>query len=189
MESAAERANPDSFSNAQLIIDALFGAGLDREIEGEARALIDAINAHPASVISVDLPSGINGSTGAVMGVAVTAAELSRSPSQARAFVAAGPVARPHHARRHRNSGERLDTISRRRSPTCPRWQDIFRSARAAKTLRIMPWCFRATEHGAARLAARAALGQGGSRDPGDAARGACSQRGCQPSVMLRPLR
>ena len=70
-----ERANPDSLSNAQVIVDALFGAGLDREIEGEARALIDAINAHPATVISVDLPSGINGSTGAVMGVAVKAAE------------------------------------------------------------------------------------------------------------------
>jgi hydroxyethylthiazole kinase-like uncharacterized protein yjeF len=70
-----ERANPDSVSSAQVIVDALFGAGLDREIEGEARALIDAINAHSASVISVDLPSGINGSTGAVMGAAVKAAE------------------------------------------------------------------------------------------------------------------
>lgn len=70
-----ECAHPDSLSNAQVIVDALFGAGLDREIEGEARALIDAINAHPAVVISVDLPSGINGSTGAVMGIAVKAAE------------------------------------------------------------------------------------------------------------------
>jgi hydroxyethylthiazole kinase-like uncharacterized protein yjeF len=69
-----ERAHPDSFSNAQVIVDALFGAGLDREIEGEARVLIDAINSHPAMVISVDLPSGINGSTGAVMGIAVKAA-------------------------------------------------------------------------------------------------------------------
>ena len=72
-------AHPDSFSNddvnAQVIVDALFGAGLDRDIEGEASALINAINAHPASVVSVDLPSGINGSTGAVMGVAVQAAE------------------------------------------------------------------------------------------------------------------
>ena len=72
---ATERAHPDSLSNAQVIVDALFGAGLDREIEGEARALIDAINVHPAMAISVDLPSGINGSTGAVMGIAVKATE------------------------------------------------------------------------------------------------------------------
>lgn len=70
-----ERAHPDSLSNAQVIVDALFGAGLDREIEGETRALIDAINVHPAMAISVDLPSGINGSTGAVMGIAVKATE------------------------------------------------------------------------------------------------------------------
>lgn len=72
---ATERVHPDSLSNAQVIVDALFGAGLDREIEGEARALIDAINVHPAMAISVDLPSGINGSTGAVMGIAVKATE------------------------------------------------------------------------------------------------------------------
>ncbi len=70
-----ERADPDLLSGAQVIIDALFGAGLDREIEGKARDLIDAINAHPAAVVAVDLPSGINGSTGAVMGTAVIALE------------------------------------------------------------------------------------------------------------------
>jgi ADP-dependent NAD(P)H-hydrate dehydratase / NAD(P)H-hydrate epimerase len=70
-----ERASADSLLGAQVIVDALFGAGLDRAVEGEARALIEAINAHTASVIAVDLPSGINGSSGAVMAAAVTAAE------------------------------------------------------------------------------------------------------------------
>jgi ADP-dependent NAD(P)H-hydrate dehydratase / NAD(P)H-hydrate epimerase len=58
---------------ADLIIDALFGAGLDRPVEGAAQALIDAMNASGAPVLAVDLPSGINGTTGAVMGAAVKA--------------------------------------------------------------------------------------------------------------------
>lgn len=58
-----------------LIIDALFGAGLDREVQGEARAAIDAMNDAGAPILAVDLPSGVNGTTGAVMGVAVRATE------------------------------------------------------------------------------------------------------------------
>ncbi|MFL6799328.1 MAG: NAD(P)H-hydrate dehydratase [Xanthobacteraceae bacterium] len=57
-----------------VVIDALFGAGLDRAVEGMPRAMIETINAAPVAVHSVDLPSGINGTTGAVMGVAVNAA-------------------------------------------------------------------------------------------------------------------
>jgi hydroxyethylthiazole kinase-like uncharacterized protein yjeF len=57
---------------AKVIIDALFGAGLDRPVEGSRRALIEAMNAG-ACVHAVDLPSGINGTTGAVMGAAVIA--------------------------------------------------------------------------------------------------------------------
>src|SRR5215831_7314566 len=59
---------------ADAIIDALFGAGLDRPVEGVARAMIEAMNATPC-VYAVDLPSGINGTTGAVMGLAVNAAQ------------------------------------------------------------------------------------------------------------------
>lgn len=58
---------------ADVIVDALFGAGLDRPVEGVARVLIEAMNASNIPVISVDLPSGINGTTGAVMGAAVRA--------------------------------------------------------------------------------------------------------------------
>jgi hydroxyethylthiazole kinase-like uncharacterized protein yjeF len=70
-----ERASAQALSGAQVIVDALFGAGLDRAIEGEARDLIEAINAQSAPVVAVDLPSGVNGSTGAIMGTAVKARE------------------------------------------------------------------------------------------------------------------
>jgi len=67
-------ATPGALDGADLVIDALFGAGLDRPVAGAARAMIEAMNAQPASVVAVDLPSGINGTSGAVLGVAVKAA-------------------------------------------------------------------------------------------------------------------
>jgi hydroxyethylthiazole kinase-like uncharacterized protein yjeF len=67
--------NPQAIGKPALIIDALFGAGLDRAVKGEPFAMIEAINANGAPVLAVDLPSGINGTTGAVMGIAVTAIE------------------------------------------------------------------------------------------------------------------
>jgi hydroxyethylthiazole kinase-like uncharacterized protein yjeF len=60
---------------AQVVIDALFGAGLDRPVEGDARTLIRAMNAQPAPIVAVDLPSGINGTSGVVMGTAVNATQ------------------------------------------------------------------------------------------------------------------
>ena len=67
--------NPQALGKPALIIDALFGAGLNRPVKGEPHDMIEAINANGAPVLSVDLPSGINGDTGAVMGVAVRATE------------------------------------------------------------------------------------------------------------------
>jgi ADP-dependent NAD(P)H-hydrate dehydratase / NAD(P)H-hydrate epimerase len=57
-----------------VIIDALFGAGLDRTVDGLPRAMIEAMNAQSAPIVAVDLPSGVNGTSGAVMGTAVNAA-------------------------------------------------------------------------------------------------------------------
>jgi ADP-dependent NAD(P)H-hydrate dehydratase / NAD(P)H-hydrate epimerase len=68
-------ATPDGVMPADAIIDALFGAGLDRPIDGAARAVIAAINEAQVPIHAVDLPSGINGTTGAVMGAAVNATE------------------------------------------------------------------------------------------------------------------
>jgi ADP-dependent NAD(P)H-hydrate dehydratase / NAD(P)H-hydrate epimerase len=71
----AEPATPEALAGADVVVDAIFGAGLVRPVEGVGRALIDAINASGAAILAVDLPSGINGSTGAVMGAAVKATE------------------------------------------------------------------------------------------------------------------
>ena len=67
--------NPQAIGKPALIIDALFGAGLDRPVKGEPHDMIEAINANGAPVLAVDLPSGINGTTAAVMGVAINATE------------------------------------------------------------------------------------------------------------------
>ena len=67
--------NPQAIGRPALIIDALFGAGLNRPVKGDPLGMIEAINANGAPVLSVDLPSGVNGTTGAVMGVAVRATE------------------------------------------------------------------------------------------------------------------
>lgn len=55
-------------SGGELVVDALFGAGLSRPLEGEALALVERLNASGARVLGVDLPSGIDGATGAVLG-------------------------------------------------------------------------------------------------------------------------
>jgi ADP-dependent NAD(P)H-hydrate dehydratase / NAD(P)H-hydrate epimerase len=67
--------NPQAIGKPALIIDALFGAGLNRPVKGEPHEMIEAINANGAPVLAVDLPSGVNGTTGAVMGIAVRATE------------------------------------------------------------------------------------------------------------------
>ncbi len=67
-------ATPELLASAGLIVDALFGTGLSRDIDKEARALIEAINAHAAPVLAIDLPSGVNADSGAVLGIAVQAA-------------------------------------------------------------------------------------------------------------------
>ena len=68
-----EPARPEALPPARIIVDALFGAGLDRPVEGEALAMIEAMNAEGVPIVAVDLASGINGTTGAVMGAAVNA--------------------------------------------------------------------------------------------------------------------
>jgi len=56
-----------------LIVDALFGAGLNRDIAGAEAAFVDRVNQSGKPVVSVDIASGIDGETGVVRGVAIRA--------------------------------------------------------------------------------------------------------------------
>lgn len=59
---------------AHLVIDALFGAGLSRALRGVARDVVQALSRTQIPVCAVDMPSGLDGSTGQVLGVAAPAA-------------------------------------------------------------------------------------------------------------------
>jgi hydroxyethylthiazole kinase-like uncharacterized protein yjeF len=72
---SVEPASPTGLRDAGVVIDAIFGAGLARPVEGAARDMIEAMNACGAPILAVDLPSGINGTTGARLGGAVQATE------------------------------------------------------------------------------------------------------------------
>jgi len=60
-------------ANADVIVDAIFGTGLSREVSGIYRDIIRLINESGKVVVSVDIPSGVSGNTGKVMGIAVKA--------------------------------------------------------------------------------------------------------------------
>ncbi|NBC31179.1 MAG: NAD(P)H-hydrate dehydratase [Alphaproteobacteria bacterium] len=63
----------DLLADRPLIIDALFGAGLDRDVEGAPREILQAAADAGLDSVAVDVPSGLDGDTGAVRGVAVPA--------------------------------------------------------------------------------------------------------------------
>ena len=65
---------PEILDDRALVVDALFGAGLAREIGGMARRVIEAINERGLDCLAVDIPSGVDGDTGEVLGVAAKAA-------------------------------------------------------------------------------------------------------------------
>ena len=58
-----------------LVVDALFGTGLTRNVEGKFKKLIEAINRYAKYVISVDIPSGVYSDTGQIMGQVIKANE------------------------------------------------------------------------------------------------------------------
>src|SRR5262249_60837317 len=59
--------------DADVVIDALFGTGFHGAPRDDAAALIGGINAAAAPVVAVDLPSGVNASTGEIAGAVVDA--------------------------------------------------------------------------------------------------------------------
>lgn len=68
-----EPAADAAFGGVTLVVDALFGAGLARPLEGKGAALVRRLNAADLPVLAVDVPSGIEGSSGAMPGEAVQA--------------------------------------------------------------------------------------------------------------------
>ncbi len=60
-------------AEADLLVDAMLGSGIERDVGGEFAQAVAAVNAHPAAVHAMDIATGINADTGLVMGSAVVA--------------------------------------------------------------------------------------------------------------------
>lgn len=59
---------------ADVVVDAMFGTGLTRPLDAQARAIVEAINASGRPTLAVDIPSGLHSDTGQVLGAAIRAA-------------------------------------------------------------------------------------------------------------------
>ncbi len=79
-------------ADADLLIDSLLGNGLTRDVDGDYAVAVAAINQHRAPCLAIDIPTGINGDSGAVMGVAVKATRTCTFVGRkAGLYLAAGP--------------------------------------------------------------------------------------------------
>jgi ADP-dependent NAD(P)H-hydrate dehydratase / NAD(P)H-hydrate epimerase len=68
-----EPLSPALLDGAGVVVDAIFGAGLSRPVEGAARRVIEALARSRLPVVAVDVSSGLDGATGAVLGAAAPA--------------------------------------------------------------------------------------------------------------------
>lgn len=71
---AAPLDGPGVLDGCELVVDALFGAGLARPLDGPVRAVVEAINQRRLACLAVDVPSGVLGDTGEILGAAPEAA-------------------------------------------------------------------------------------------------------------------
>jgi len=65
-----EALQPAALDGAALVIDGIFGGGLTRPVEGAARAVIEAVDERRLPVAAIDVPTGIDGASGEVRGIA-----------------------------------------------------------------------------------------------------------------------
>lgn len=65
------------WQSCDVLVDGLLGTGLDREVGGQYKPVIETINASQQPVLAIDIPSGLHADTGQVMGVAVEAQQTS----------------------------------------------------------------------------------------------------------------
>lgn len=65
--------SPDRWPSAEVVVDALLGTGLDREVTGAYREAIAMLNGQNAPVLSLDIPSGMHADSGNALGIAVRA--------------------------------------------------------------------------------------------------------------------
>lgn len=72
-ETNFEEVKKDILSTASWIVDALFGTGLEGEIKNPFDKIIEAINNTKATILAVDIPSGLDCDTGKPLGIAITA--------------------------------------------------------------------------------------------------------------------
>ncbi len=73
VEAMQTAAPPEIIAGSALVIDAMFGAGLTRPLEGAAATAVAALNEHARRVLAVDVPSGLDGTTGSAAGPVVRA--------------------------------------------------------------------------------------------------------------------
>lgn len=92
IDGALARLGPAPAARRRLLVDALFGTGLDRPVEGFVLGLIGAVNARRSlvRVLGVDIPSGLDADTGRVLGDAVRADVTVTLGARKRGFAAPG---------------------------------------------------------------------------------------------------
>lgn len=79
-------------SRTDVIVDAILGTGLERPVSGYWAEAVQAINRHPAPVLAIDIPSGLDSDRGQILGIAVeAAATISFIGLKRGLFVGAGP--------------------------------------------------------------------------------------------------
>ncbi len=65
---------PVELADADLLVDAILGTGLEREVSGRWREALAAMNDHSAEILALDIPTGLHADTGAILGTAIHAA-------------------------------------------------------------------------------------------------------------------